>query len=231
MRDVVGRRLNRLPDGANDVLSVAAVLGRDFGVEPLLAVVDAGEDEALDALDLAVRARLVEETSVDQYRFAHALVRTTLYEELSATRRRRLHRRWRTCSRSCAPTMCARSPTTAPRPARTAGDISRALRYTLAAAEQSLAARAFADAEAGFRSALELLEDGARTTTPPTGRRAVRAGRGAARPGRSGVPGDVARRVGRAAGLGDARCCPSGAGQHPRLSPASSAAWTGADLA
>jgi tetratricopeptide (TPR) repeat protein len=39
------------------------------------------------------------------------------------------------------------------------GDMTRAVRYTLAAAEESLAARAFADAEVRFRSALELLED------------------------------------------------------------------------
>jgi class 3 adenylate cyclase/tetratricopeptide (TPR) repeat protein/DNA polymerase III delta prime subunit len=160
VRDVVGRRLNRLPVVANDVLSVAAVLGRDFDVELLLAVSDATENDALDALDQAVRARLVEETGVDHYRFAHALVRTTLYDELSATRRRRLHRRVADALEKVHPDDVRALAHHCTEAGPDGGDMSRALRYTLAAAEQSLAARAFGDAEAGYRSALELLDDG-----------------------------------------------------------------------
>ena len=93
VRDVVGRRLGRLSAQTNQMLSVAAVLGRDFDVELLAAVRDAPEDSLLDALDEAVGAGLVQETGADRYRFAHVLVRATLLEELSATRRRRLH--WR----------------------------------------------------------------------------------------------------------------------------------------
>lgn len=159
VRDVVGRRLSRLSPEANSVLSLASVLGRDFDVELLLAVVDVTEDGVLDALDQAVRARLVEETGSDNYRFAHALVRTTLYEELSATRRRRAHRRVADALeklrahdvRALAHHCIEAGPD--------GGDNQRAVRYTLAAAEESLAARAFADAEAGFRSALELVEE------------------------------------------------------------------------
>ena len=166
VRDVVGRRLNRLPEVANDVLSVAAVLGRDFDVELLLAVSDATENDALDALDQAVRARLVEETAVDRYRFAHALVRTTLYGELSATRRRRLHRRVADALEKMRPDDVRALAHHCTEAGPDGGDISRALRYTLAAAEQSLAARAFGDAEAGFRSALELLDDGGHDDAP-----------------------------------------------------------------
>lgn len=159
VRDVVGRRLNRLSGTANDVLSLASVIGRDFGIELLLAVSDAGEDEVLDALDSAMRARLVEETGVDEYRFAHALVRTTLYEELSATRRRRWHRRVADVMEKLRPEDVRALAHHCTEAGADGGDISRAVRYTLAAAEQSLAARAFADAEAGFRRALDLLED------------------------------------------------------------------------
>jgi class 3 adenylate cyclase/DNA polymerase III delta prime subunit len=166
VRDVVGRRLNRLPAVANDVLSVAAVLGRDFDVELLLAVSDATENDALDALDQAMRARLVEETGVDNYRFAHALVRTTLYDELSATRRRRLHRRVADALEKMRPDDVRALAHHCTEAGPDGGDISRALRYTLAAAEQSLAARAFGDAEAGFRGALELLDDGGRDDAP-----------------------------------------------------------------
>jgi len=40
-----------------------------------------------------VASRLVEEAGVDRFRFSHALVRQTLYERLSTSRRLRLHRR------------------------------------------------------------------------------------------------------------------------------------------
>jgi class 3 adenylate cyclase/DNA polymerase III delta prime subunit len=160
VRDVVGRRLSRLSATADAVLSVASVIGRDFDLEVLLAVVDLPEDDVLDALDLAARARLVTETGVDRYRFAHALVRTTLYGELSATRRRRVHRRVTDVLEKVRPDD-VRALAHHSTQAGGDGDLARAVRYTLAAAEQSLAARAFADAESGFRTALDLLSDAA----------------------------------------------------------------------
>jgi hypothetical protein len=58
-------------------------------------VPDAGEnpDLLLDAIEEALRAGLISETRPSGYSFSHALIRQTLYSELSATRRARLHRR------------------------------------------------------------------------------------------------------------------------------------------
>jgi class 3 adenylate cyclase/tetratricopeptide (TPR) repeat protein len=158
VRDVVGRRLSRLSDSANEVLTAAAVEGRDFDLG-VLAVIQGSEDVALDALDEAVRARLVEETGLDQYRFTHALVRTTLYEELTATRRRRLHRRVADAIEKLRPADVRALAHHCTEGGPDGGDVTRALRYTLAAADEALAARAFADAEVRYRSALDLLED------------------------------------------------------------------------
>jgi predicted ATPase len=66
VRDVVGRRLGRLSAQTNQMLSVAAVLGRDFDVELLAALRDVPEDSLLDALDEAVGAGLVQETGADR---------------------------------------------------------------------------------------------------------------------------------------------------------------------
>ena len=51
-------------------------------------------DRLLEALEEAMAARVIAELprSPDQYWFSHALIRETLYEELSTTRRVRLHR-------------------------------------------------------------------------------------------------------------------------------------------
>ncbi len=95
VREVVGRRLDHLSPECNEVLTVASVVGRDFTLAVLERLLEKPADRLLELLDEAVQARLVTETpgiGGARYRFAHALVRETLYEELSAARRLRLHR-------------------------------------------------------------------------------------------------------------------------------------------
>ena len=95
VREIVGRRLARLRPAANDVLSLAAVIGREFDVGLLAAAGDVTRDVVLDSLEEAEEARLVAATSgrAERYAFAHALVRSALYEEIPSTRRLRLHLR------------------------------------------------------------------------------------------------------------------------------------------
>jgi len=96
IKDVVGRRLSRLSDSANETLRTAAVIGREFTLDVLAEVSELPEDTVLDHLEEAIGAlRLVEEVSGSpgSMTFAHALVRSTLLDELSTTRRVRLHRR------------------------------------------------------------------------------------------------------------------------------------------
>ncbi|HYD11153.1 MAG TPA: AAA family ATPase, partial [Acidimicrobiales bacterium] len=93
VREVVGRRVSHLGEDAQRALTAAAVVGHDVALDVLATVTELGEDATVDALDNAVAAGLLTERAVGAYRFAHAVVRTTLYDELSATRRARLHRR------------------------------------------------------------------------------------------------------------------------------------------
>jgi predicted ATPase len=95
IRHVLGRRLNRLSDDANASLAAAPVQGRDFDLDVVARVAGLAPDEVLDALEEASDARLVAEVAgrPGRFRFAHALVRETLYEELPARERRRLHDR------------------------------------------------------------------------------------------------------------------------------------------
>jgi DNA-binding CsgD family transcriptional regulator/tetratricopeptide (TPR) repeat protein len=94
VREVVGRRLERLSADCNRILSVAAVIGREFSL-PLLeraSELDAGR--LLDLLDEAVQAQIVhEQDSLAHYRFSHVLIQETLYDELSTATRVRLHAR------------------------------------------------------------------------------------------------------------------------------------------
>jgi hypothetical protein len=95
VRDVITARVGRLSEHAGRVLGIAALIGRDFDLDVLERVAGLSEDELLDVLDAAVRGALLTEvpSAPGRYSFAHALLRTTLEAELSATRRARLHRR------------------------------------------------------------------------------------------------------------------------------------------
>lgn len=95
IRDVLGRRIARLPAATVDLLSRAAVLGRDIELDLLLACeLERGlgtEDEVVDALDAGIVAGLVQATTPDSLSFSHALVRDVLYDRLPPMRRHRLH--------------------------------------------------------------------------------------------------------------------------------------------
>jgi class 3 adenylate cyclase len=94
LRDVIGRRLSGLSEECNRVLSVASVIGRDFAVNVLQRVGSISEDELLAALEEAMRVSLIEDMKGGRearYRFTHAFFRQTLYEEMIAPRRLRMH--------------------------------------------------------------------------------------------------------------------------------------------
>jgi class 3 adenylate cyclase len=159
VRDVIGRRLGRLSEATNQVLGAAAVIGREFDLELAGWVVDLDESTVLDAVDDACRARLVEELGPDRFRFAHAMVRETLYGELSPTRRRRLHRTVTEVMAKIRPHDVAALAHHAVEAGPVGGDVTAAVSYLIAAADQALGSRAFADAEVFYRKVLELLDE------------------------------------------------------------------------
>src|SRR5262249_53555744 len=95
VREVIGRRLDRLSPECNRLLGIASMIGREFGIDALEQLCDLSGDRLLEVLDEALAARVIVEVprELDRYGFAHALIRETLYAELSTTRRVRLHRR------------------------------------------------------------------------------------------------------------------------------------------
>jgi DNA-binding CsgD family transcriptional regulator len=95
IRLAVEARLRRLSPEAARLLSVAAVFTRPFPFGALQALAELDEETVLDALDEALAARLltVSRAEAESYEFGHDLVRQSLYEELSPSRRARVHRR------------------------------------------------------------------------------------------------------------------------------------------
>jgi DNA-binding SARP family transcriptional activator len=89
----IARRVARLPAEVADLLRVASVAGLDFDLRVAAQAAGLNELDALENLDHAVSAGLLEEAGPDRYRFAHALVRSALRSELSQSRRVRTHLR------------------------------------------------------------------------------------------------------------------------------------------
>jgi DNA-binding SARP family transcriptional activator len=95
VRDVVLRRVARLPESAAALLRIVAVVGRDFDIEVVAKVCSVEVEVALESIDAAIAAGLVveDEQRLGWFRFTHALVAEALYEKNGRWRRARQHRR------------------------------------------------------------------------------------------------------------------------------------------
>jgi len=160
VREVVGRRLDHLSEDCNRVLTIGSVIGREFSVRLLEKVSEVKGDRLLEALEEAMAARVIAELpqATDQYWFSHALIRETLYEELSTTRRVRLHRQIGEAleqldAEGNLPQLAYHFAEAAP-----GGDVEKAVDYAERAAERSLAQFAYEEAVVQYERALHVLD-------------------------------------------------------------------------
>jgi DNA-binding SARP family transcriptional activator/tetratricopeptide (TPR) repeat protein len=90
---VIARRLQQLSADCQRTLHVAAVIGSEVSLGLLAQVTEIDPVQLLDQVEEARAARLVQDQpdAGDTIRFAHDLVRQTLYAELGERERRQLH--------------------------------------------------------------------------------------------------------------------------------------------
>jgi predicted ATPase/class 3 adenylate cyclase len=163
VREVVGHRVQRLGAEALQILSAAAVIGRDFDLELLARVTNADSDRVLALLEEGVSASLLRESVAvaGRFTFAHALIEHTLYSELGRTRRARLHLKVATQLEALGSTETdarlgelAHHWSAAVQPSV----LGKALYYAGRAGERALASLAPVQARQWFERALELDE-------------------------------------------------------------------------
>ncbi len=90
----IGQRVAALPVPAQEVLGVAAVIGRQMQRSVLVAAcTSSGQDTGalVGALEAVAQAHLLVETGEDHYQFPHDLIREVVLADLSALRRRHAH--------------------------------------------------------------------------------------------------------------------------------------------
>jgi class 3 adenylate cyclase len=151
VREVIGRRLDTLSDRCNEMLTVAAAMPGGFTIDVVGDVTGFDEDTMLDLLDESLAAQVVRERR-DQsgvYEFNHALIRQTLYGELSTPRRVRMHRRvtdalegrYADSIESHLPELAYHASEAAP-----GGDVEKAVEYAVRAAARAMDQAAYEEA-------------------------------------------------------------------------------------
>jgi predicted ATPase len=161
VRDVVSQRLSRLASPTTEVLEVAGVAGPEFTLDVVRRAAGLDERDLLEALDEGVRSGMIEQVPATAlaYRFTHELVRRALYDGLSGLRRAELHLRIGTAleeALGAAPVRGLADVAHHLAAAGALGDTERAVDYNLRAARAAMAALAFEQAAAHFRTALAL---------------------------------------------------------------------------
>jgi class 3 adenylate cyclase len=163
VREVLGRRVERLGEQTCTLLSLAAVIGREFDLELLAAVSATDEDQVLERLEEAVSASVLSESATSgRFYFAHALINHTLYEDLGQTRRARTHRRIaEALEAQLGEDPGARVGELAHHwaQATSAVDLAKAVTYARMAGERALSELAPDEAVRWFSQALELAGD------------------------------------------------------------------------
>ncbi|WP_344081249.1 ATP-binding protein [Luedemannella helvata] len=162
VRDVIGRRLDLLPSATRDALRRAAVLGREFTVTTLGALMDVPPGRVLDLLEPAIAADSLRFDGPG-LRFGHVLTQEVLYAELPMVERQRLHARAAAVLQAAAapPASGYAGPMDAIafhlRRAAPLGGADEALAVTRQAAHRARSQLAYEHAAFQYREALTLL--------------------------------------------------------------------------
>jgi DNA-binding SARP family transcriptional activator len=162
VREVVAHRVGRLGGPAVAWLTTASVIGREFDIDLLGAVVRADQEDLLNVMERALAAAiLVEGEEPGWFGFAHALFGQSLYADLSALRRARAHQ----VVAEALEDRCGDDPgarvgelaihwAQAPRPA----SLDKAIGYSHLAGDRALSQLAPDEAERWYTEALRMAE-------------------------------------------------------------------------
>lgn len=95
LQGLIGRRLSRLAEPTQTLLTIAAVAGREFDLPLVEAVAELPERVLLDAIDEAVDVRMLREVDgrPGRFTFTHGVLRDAIYGRMTSVRRLRLHHR------------------------------------------------------------------------------------------------------------------------------------------
>jgi tetratricopeptide (TPR) repeat protein len=162
VRQSIRDRLRPLDESARRTLEVASIIGRAFDIGLLSDAAEIEPAEALEHVAAAVAAGILmaRRAAPPLWEFRHDLIRTTLYDDLPAAERPRLHQRvGGALERRHGEQGVVHLAEIAHHFRRGAacGDVGPALRYSERSARAAAEGLAFEEAAARYEDALELL--------------------------------------------------------------------------
>jgi predicted ATPase/DNA-binding NarL/FixJ family response regulator len=153
----IRQRLARLAPELVELLRAAAIIGREFDAALLAAVAGLPIERTEEWLRAACNAKLVRADPSGIFAFGHDKIRESLYAEVTATRRRRLHEFIGQALEGRAGQASAQQLAELAFHFTRSGDRARGATYALRAAEADRRAYAPETALAHYRTALELI--------------------------------------------------------------------------
>jgi tetratricopeptide (TPR) repeat protein len=160
VRETIRHRLAPLPDRARILLLTAAVIGREFRLDTLQRVCDLEPAELDGALGEAVGCGVIAEMppAIGAYGFSHGLIREALYDDLGPQRRSLLHRAVGNALEELYGTDSEPHVSELAHhffAAATAGELSKAIDYSVRAGERAMSLVAYEEAAEHFERALQ----------------------------------------------------------------------------
>jgi predicted ATPase len=169
---ILASRIDRLPSDAKDLLQTLAVIGREFPLSLIRAVVTKSEDELNRMLNgLQLGEFIYEQPAVGdtEYIFKHALTQEVAYNSVLAERRKQLHERIGAALEAVYPSSLEDHLAELARHYSRSPNADKAVDYLGRAAQQALSRSAFNEALAHARAATALIP--ALAATAERGRR------------------------------------------------------------
>jgi tetratricopeptide (TPR) repeat protein len=162
VKSVIKKRVSRLDDECQNLLTLASFIGKDFSFEALCGVTGIEENKLLEIMERILKAELIKEKVVrgqDLYCFGDVIVRDVIHGEVSHLRHKKLHGDvGRALEKAYAGKIDEHLGELAHHFLE-GGDKGKALDYFLKAGERAEKVYAPNEAFSYFQHALELLEE------------------------------------------------------------------------
>jgi tetratricopeptide (TPR) repeat protein len=162
VKSVIKKRVSRLDDECQNILTLASFIGNDFTFEALQGVTGIEENKLLELVEKVLKTGLVKETTIrgeDMFCFGDVIVRDVVHEEVSHLRHRKLHSSVGNALEKVYAEKIDEHLGELAYHFLEGGEKARALDYFLKAGEKAAGIYANAEAASYFQSALGLLEE------------------------------------------------------------------------
>jgi len=158
VQGILAARIDRLPADAKELLQVLAVIGREFSLSLIRAVVPKSEDELNRLLnDLQLGEFIYEQPAVGdtEYIFKHALTQEVAYNSVLIERRRQLHERTAAALETLYASAVEEHLAELAHHYGRSANPDKAVQYLTCAGQQALKRSAFAEAQSQLQQGLE----------------------------------------------------------------------------